>query len=382
MAKKKETKEVVENEKENKIIEEDGFTHKVDLKKLDKSFSDLKKKYEKSFISLEGNGGRISRYPINSFSFAYVLGNGIPKGRIIELFGEESNGKTLCSILMATMIQKLYNGFVIMLDYEFSFDKDFFESLGLDTSPEKFQLFQPETLEEGFDILENCAKSHQVSFAIFDSTAAAKTLREDESDYGSANMGSSARGYSGGLKKIVGHLSESGMTVCFISQIRATMDQYHPRAIGCGKAMAFYASIRIEVKRSEYIFDEENSKERVGMKIKLINIKNKTYTPFKTAEISFFFKTGIDVIRETVGFAIKYNIIKKSGSFYSVPTIEKSIQGQESVVLLLKQPDKKELYDAIRKDLEKVLFQDIKKEQQTFSPGETKGYEEVSDDIK
>jgi recombination protein RecA len=240
-------------------------------------------------------------------------------------------GKSLIAQVLAKDIQDKNNGYVCWLDFEYSFDYSFAQKIGLNVSSDKFKLINPNTIEEGFDIIEQLARTGEVALVCWDSVNAAQTNSESEADYGSANMGINARMFSQGLKKVLAYLSKNNTTLLLISQMRekfTTMGD--PRVIGVGKAIAFYSSIRLEVKRMEYLLDTK--KEIVGSKIRLKTIKNKTYCPNKEAEIDFYLYTdnpGIDKFIELTDYAIKYSLITGKG-WYTLPDQSK-VQGKEAV---------------------------------------------------
>jgi recombination protein RecA len=326
------------------------------LKKIDSVFKDIRKKYgESTLVNFEDKEDySIERYDIESLSMKYVLGNGLPKSRIIEIYGENMMGKSLISMLLAKDVQDKNNGFVVYLDFEFSFDYSFAKKIGLNVGSDKFKLINPSTIEEGFDILSQISKTGEIALVIWDSTNAAQTLRESENLFGSANMGQNAAMYSQCLKRIISTLAINKTTLIFISQMREKFVLMgDPRVIGVGKAIAFASSIRMEVKRMEWLLDSK--KEIIGSKIRLKVIKNKTYPPMRESEIDLFLYTnnpGIDKFAELTEYAIKFDLIKGQG-WYTLPDKTK-VQGKSAVAdYYRKNLDK---FEEDKKQVLKVMF--------------------------
>lgn len=283
-----------------------------------KKINDLSKKFLKSYgETIVTQPTKCERAISSSFSINYVLGGGCVLGRTFEIYGENSNGKSLFSTILMKDVQRVGKA-ICVLDYENTLDYSFLQKQGVDISPEMFMCLNPESLEDGFDIVEELANSDQFGLVIVDSTNSAPSRSEVNSDYGASNMGAQAKIFSQSLKKITSLLSRKKLSLCFISQTREKCGVVFgsPRVIGVGKSIAFYASMRIGVKREEFL--EDKNKKTVGIRFKIdTNLKNKTFPPRREAYINCFYEAGHDKYVEYVDFGIKYDVIKKAGSWFS-----------------------------------------------------------------
>jgi len=195
---------------------------KEKLKKLEGLFLETQKKFGKDIVIKfdEKENLNIPRIPLESLGLTYCFGkSGLPKGRIIETYGDESHGKSSIAMIIASDVQKA-GGFVIYLDFEHSFDFDFAMKLGMDVSDEKFKLIVPDVLEDGLQMVEDVCATKAVDLIIWDSTNSAKSKKEDEGEFGDANMGTNARGFSSGLKRLIAKIGKSGTTLILVSQKR------------------------------------------------------------------------------------------------------------------------------------------------------------------
>jgi recombination protein RecA len=339
---------------------------KEDFKLIDKALDAIIKKHGKANIIDLKENPCIERFPIESIAISDLLGGGLPRGRIVELYGNFSSGKSLIAMYFAKQIQKLSDGFVIYIDYEYSFSNEFAIRNGVDTSPEKFLLLQPDDIEQGADMLIELTNTGKVAYAVWDSTNASSSRGEITSEVGSALMGNNARSLGSFQRRVLGVLSQTKTTLLFISQIRDSMSQYSPQAIGVGKCTGFNASVRLEVKRVEYI--ENDKKEPIGIKMIIKTKKNKTANPNKEIELDFYFDGGIDTIKELTDYAIKFDIIKKMGSWFEI--VEgKRVQGKEKVSEMLKAEP--ELLKNIKESVDKYLKELNIKDQQIITDVET-----------
>jgi len=293
----------------------------ADLKKLNSVFKVLKKDMGDGIIYDELKNTAIERFPLSSPALADLFGKGgLPKGRIVELYGMESSGKTLISTLIGKYIQNLSDGFVCLVDAEYSFDFAFAEGLGLNTSKEKFLLVKPDYGEQGLEAVLALVESGEIDLIIVDSVSALVPKAESEATMEDMQMGAQARMLGKFFRKAIPVVARTKTTVIFINQIRATMAFMGPKTTTSGgNALKFYASIRLQVKRLKNIGEADSVEGLIGIKTSIKCTKNKTSSAQKTKEIEIFFDGGIDTRSEYVDFGILYSVIQKSGAWYTLP---------------------------------------------------------------
>ncbi len=267
--------------------------------------------------------------------------NGLPKGRIIEIYGNESCGKTTIALQAAKECQK-QNGRVAYIDAENALDINYVKSIGVD--PEKMLLAQPESGEQAFTIIDSLIKTGQIDLIIVDSVAALIPQVELDGDVFDQNIGAHARLMSKGLRMIQNSISKHNVCVVFINQMREKVGIMfgNPEVTTGGRALKFFSSIRMEVRKSELIKD---GNEPVGITTKVTITKNKIGIPLKVAYVDIFFGKGFDYTNEIVNFAINYNIIKKNGSWFSYDD-KKIAQGKNQTLEVL--TNNKELFEEIK----------------------------------
>jgi len=294
-----------------------------------------------------------------------AVGNGgFQKGRIIEIYGPESSGKTtLC--LHAVRESQKKGGIAAFIDVEHAIDMKYAERIGVDIN--KLLVCQPNSGEEALSILESLAKK-KVDIIILDSVAALVTKAEIEGAMGDAHIGLQARLMSQALKKIVSIISESGTTVIFTNQLRLKIGVMYgnPETTCGGQALKFYASIRIDMRRVEII---KKGDATIGIKVKVKIVKNKCAAPFKEAIITVIYNEGISLVNEIVDLSLQFNLIQRSGAWYAMgPT--KLGQGVESAVEYLRQNPK------IQKDLKGKIY-DLLEERNNFIDTKKEEEEEI-----
>jgi len=307
---------------------------------------------------------------------------GWPEGRIIEIGGQESSGKSTLTLINIAEVQR--NGkLCAYIDVEQSFDPSWAEKIGVDT--EKLLVTQPETMEEALEQLYSIIDSGVVSLIVVDSTNAMqpKSIFEGE-EVGKATMGLGARILSQELPKVKSKASSNKCTVIFLSQIRATMDKYHPEAVGIGLAMRYFASIRIKTSRTMSDVEKDDAGEigQSKMIMKMNVFKNKVAVPFKKAEFTLFTgedgKYGIDTNTEILEFAVKYDIIVKAGAWFKFG--EERFQGFEKVKdYLAENPD---VFETIRKQVVEKTLGDAQKEMSAKSNSFTSVINEIASEEK
>lgn len=269
--------------------------------------------------------------------------NGLPKGRIIEIYGNESCGKTTIALQTAKECQK-QGGRVAYIDAENALDINYVRSIGVNT--EKMLLAQPESGEQAFTIVDSLIKTGQIDLIIVDSVAALIPQSELDGDVFDQNIGAHARLMSKGLRMIQNSISKHNVCVIFINQMREKVGIMfgNPEVTTGGRALKFFSSIRMEVRKSELIKD---GNEPVGITTKVTITKNKIGIPLKVAYVDIFFGKGFDYTNEIVNFAINYNIIKKNGSWFSYND-KKIAQGKNQTLDILS--NDKELFDQIKNE--------------------------------
>lgn len=261
---------------------------------------------------------------------------GVPKGRVIEIYGPESSGKTTLALQIVAQAQK-NDGICAFIDAEHALDVKYAKNLGVDT--ENLLVSQPDFGEQALDIVESVARSGAVDVIVVDSVAALTPKSEIEGDMGDMHVGLQARLMSQALRKLTGVLHKMNTTVVFINQIRmkiGTMGYGSPETTTGGNALKFYASVRIDVRK---IATLKQGEDQIGNRVKAKVIKNKVAPPFRQAEFDIMFGEGISKEGEIVDYGVKLDIIDKSGAWFSYKD-KKLGQGRENVKIYLKEnPD-------------------------------------------
>ena len=331
---------------------------KQDLKKekeMEMALELALKKIEKDFgegaIMKMGKGYKVKIDTISTGSLALdmALGiNGIPRGRIVEIFGPESSGKTTLTLSIIANAQKL-KGRAAFIDAEHAFDPVYAKKIGVDL--DSLLISQPDNGEQALEIADTLVKSNALDVIVIDSVAALTPRKEIEGDMGDSHLGLQARLMSQALRKLTGIINKSKTCVIFINQIRMKIGVMFgsPETTTGGNALKFYSSVRIDLRR---IASLKKGEEVIGNKVRAKVVKNKLAPPFRQAEFDIMFDEGISRASSVIDLAEKLGIIKKSGTWLSFGE-EKLGQGKENVRLLLKE-DKK-LLSKIEKEIKKFL---------------------------
>ncbi|MCQ2283921.1 MAG: recombinase RecA, partial [Bacteroidales bacterium] len=278
---------------------------------------------------------------------------GFPRGRVIEIYGPESSGKTTLAIHAIAEAQKL-GGIAAFIDAEHAFDRFYAEKLGVNTSD--LLISQPDNGEQALEIADNLIRSGAIDIIVIDSVAALTPKSEIEGDMGDSKVGLQARLMSQALRKLTSTINKTGCCCIFINQLREKIGVLfgNPETTTGGNALKFYASVRLDIRRQTQIKDGDMS---IGNHVKVKVVKNKVAPPFRQAEFDIMFGEGISKRGEIIDLGVEYNIIKKAGSWFSYGET-KLAQGREGVKQLL--ADNPELCD----ELEEKIREAIKNNQQ------------------
>ncbi len=314
---------------------------------LEQVLADLEKQYGKGSIMKLGDKfyQKVDVIPTGCLTLDYALGiGGVPKGRIIEIYGPESSGKTTVALHIIAEAQKM-GGIAAFIDAEHALDPIYASKIGVDV--ENLYLSQPDTGEQALDITESLVRSGAFSIVVIDSVAALTPKAEIEGEMGESFIGLQARLMSQALRKLTGIINKSNTCVIFINQLREKVGVLFgsPEVTTGGKALKFYASIRIDIRKADVI---KNGDTIIGNKTKAKIVKNKMSPPFKVAEFDIMYGTGISKEGSLLDMAVEKNIIQKSGSWFSYNDT-KIGQGKEAVKQYL--AENKELFNEINDKL-------------------------------
>ncbi len=325
------------------------------LKALQLTLDKLDKAYGKGTVMKLGDRAveEVESIPSGSLGVDLALGvNGYPRGRIIEIYGPESSGKTTLTLHAIAEAQKA-GGIAAFVDAEHAFDRNYAEKLGVDV--ENLIISQPDNGEQALEIAENLIRSGAIDIVVIDSVAALTPKSEIEGEMGDSKMGLHARLMSQALRKLTATISKTNCTVFFINQLREKIGVMfgNPETTTGGNALKFYASVRIDIRRSSQIKDGENV---IGNRTKVKIVKNKVAPPFKTAEFDIMYGEGVSKTGEILDLAVEFEIIKKSGSWFSYGDTKLG-QGRDAVKALIK--DNPELADELEDKIKEAIKESI-----------------------
>lgn len=303
------------------------------MKKLQETMDKINKDFGEGSVMILGDKpkGNIEFIPTGSLSLNAALGiGGLPKGRITEIYGPESSGKTTVALHIVAEAQKM-GGLCAFIDVEHAFDETYAKAIGVNV--EALRLSQPDYGEQALEEADRLILTGAFSVVVIDSVAALVPKAELEGEMGDSKMGLQARLMSQACRKLTGTISHTNTVCIFINQLRSTIGNMYVFEVTCGgNALKYYSSVRLDVRKAGKIVDGE---EQLGCKTKVKVVKNKVAAPFKIAEFDIIFGEGIDYIGEVIDCAVTKNVIKKSGSWYSYNE-DKLGQGRESVRQMLK----------------------------------------------
>ena len=341
--------------KPKKPAEQEVPTSADDKKKaLATSISGIEKKFGKGAIMKLGANTqmKVSAIPTGSLTLDIALGiGGVPRGRIIEIFGPESSGKTTVALHMVAEAQKL-GGTAAFIDAEHAHDPIYARNLGVDI--DQLLVSQPDSGEQALEITEALIRSGAIDIVVIDSVAALVPQAEIDGELGASHVGLQARLMSQALRKLSGTVSKTNCVVVFINQLREKVGVMYgnPETTPGGRALKFYSSVRIDVRKTEQL---KSSGEMVGNKTRCKVVKNKVAPPFKQAEFEIIYGKGIAKSGEVLDIGVDLDIIEKSGSFFSYKG-ERMAQGRDNARKYLEEhPDlMKEIEDRIKANAEAV----------------------------
>jgi recombination protein RecA len=318
------------------------------LKALKLTLDKLDKAYGKGTVMKMGDRPveEVDAISTGSLGLDLALGvGGLPRGRVIEIYGPESSGKTTLTLHAIAEAQKK-GGIAAFIDAEHAFDRFYAEKLGIDV--DNLIISQPDYGEQGLEIAENLIRSGAIDIIVIDSVAALTPKSEIEGEMGDSKMGLHARLMSQALRKLTGAINKTNCTVIFINQLREKIGVMfgNPETTTGGNALKFYASVRIDIRRSTQIKNSDSAV--IGNKTRVKVVKNKVAPPFQMAEFDIMYGEGISKVGEIIDLGVEFNIVKKSGSWFSYGETKLG-QGRDAVKKLLK--DNPELMEELEEKI-------------------------------
>ena len=325
-------------------------------KAVELALAQIERNFGKGAIMKMGEAQKIAveTIPTGSVSLDIALGGGVPRGRVIEIFGPESSGKTTLTLHIIAEAQKR-GGQAAFIDAEHALDPEYARKIGVDV--DNLLISQPDSGEQALEITETLVRSNAIDVIVVDSVAALTPTAEIEGEMGDAQMGLQARLMSQALRKLTSAISKSRTTVIFINQLRMKIGVMfgNPETTTGGHALKFYASVRMDIRSIGKIEEGVgDTKEMIGNRVRVKVVKNKIAPPFRSAEFDILYNRGISHVGDLIDLAARYEIARKSGAFYTYKDIKLG-QGRENVKTFLEQNKKimheleKEVRDLVSK---------------------------------
>jgi recombination protein RecA len=322
------------------------------LKALKLTLDKLDKAYGKGTVMKMSDAPVVDVDVISSGSLGLDVALGVggyPKGRVVEIYGPESSGKTTLTLHAIAEAQKA-GGIAAFIDAEHAFDRFYAENLGIDI--DNLIISQPDNGEQALEIADNLVRSGAIDLIVIDSVAALTPRSEIEGEMGDSKMGLHARLMSQALRKLTGSISKTNCTMIFINQLREKIGVMfgNPETTTGGNALKFYASVRLDIRRSTQIKDSDGSVR--GNKTRVKVVKNKVAPPFKLAEFDIMYGEGVSKVGEILDLAVEFDIIQKSGSWFSYDATKLG-QGRDAVKQMIK--DNPDLMDELELKIKSII---------------------------
>ncbi len=331
-------------------------------KAVELALAQIERTFGKGAIMKMGEANKIAveTIPTGSVSLDIALGGGVPRGRVIEIFGPESSGKTTLTLHIVAEAQKR-GGQAAFIDAEHALDPEYARKIGVDV--DNLLISQPDSGEQALEITETLVRSNAIDVIVVDSVAALTPKAEIEGEMGDAHMGLQARLMSQALRKLTSAISKSRTTVIFINQIRMKIGVMfgNPETTTGGNALKFYSSVRMDIrsigKLEEGVGED---KEMVGNRVRVKVVKNKIAPPFRTAEFDIMYNRGISHVGDLIDLATRYEVARKSGAFYTYKDLKLG-QGRENVKNFLESNQKvmQEMEKEVRDFISKLKEDDL-----------------------
>ena len=325
-------------------------------KAVELALAQIERSFGKGAIMKLGEANKIAveTIPTGSLSLDIALGGGVPRGRVVEIFGPESSGKTTLTLHIVAEAQKR-GGQAAFIDAEHALDPEYARKIGVDV--DNLLISQPDSGEQALEITESLVRSNALDVIVVDSVAALTPKAEIEGDMGDSHMGLQARLMSQALRKLTAAISRSKTTVIFINQIRMKIGVMfgNPETTTGGNALKFYSSVRMDIRSIGKIEDGVgDTKEIIGNRVRVKVVKNKIAPPFKMAEFDILYNRGISYTGDLIDLATRYEIAHKSGAFYAYKEVKLG-QGRENAKAFLSQNPK------VTKEMEKEVLAMVSK---------------------
>ena len=373
---------MAEKKKEAKQVPVRLATAEEKKKALDAAIAHIEKTYGKGAVMKLGKAPdyNVDVIPTGSMTLDMALGiGGVPRGRIVEIYGPESSGKTTVALHVAAQAQKL-GGEVAFIDVEHALDPVYAKALGVDI--DNLLVSQPDSGEQALEIAEALVRSGAIDCIVLDSVAAMVTKAEIEGDMGDTHVGLLARLMSQAMRKLTSVISKSNCVAIFINQVREKIGVVYgnPETTPGGRALKFYSSVRIEVRKGEPI---KNGAEIIGARTKCKVVKNKVAPPFKECEFDMMFGQGIDRVGEVCDLAVDLDIIKKSGAWFSYNG-QKIGQGRENAKEYLRSnPDiMKEIEEKVKENSANIVMVSKKSKKATAKNAASQSAADNTDEVE
>ncbi|MDP2708835.1 MAG: recombinase RecA [bacterium] len=339
-----------------KLDKESGGESEERMQAAMSAVEQIKTKFGEGAIMKFGDAIKsdVDAVPTGCLSLDLALGiNGVPRGRIIEIFGPEASGKTTLAQHIISEVQKL-GGIAAFIDAEHALDPEYASRIGINIK--ELLISQPDTGEQALEILETLVRSNAVDVVVVDSVAALVPQKEIEGDMGDSHMGLQARLMSQALRKLTGTISKTKTVVIFINQIRMKIGVFfgNPETTTGGTALKFYSSVRIEVRRAAQI---KQGDKIIGNRVKCKIVKNKVAAPFRTCEFDIMYNEGISIAGDLLDTGVIFNVVNKSGNSYSYGEIKLGV-GRENAKRFLR-ADKKLMKEIRKKVLSEVKAKEV-----------------------